>query len=140
VFFAGPGVDIRPIFEEFVQRSRVLLPAAILVLLAPLAATSGCSSSNQSTNPMPTLEPFNSGNVPNGGSFLHTFNTAGSFAYRCTIHSGMNGAVDVSASSANDSVLVAIGNNFFNPSPASVKPGGYVRWMNGGVTHTVTRP
>jgi len=27
----------------------------------------------------------------------------------------------------------------FNPTPASVKPGGRVRWFNNGSTHTVSR-
>jgi plastocyanin len=36
---------------------------------------------------------FSSGNIAGGGSFTHTFSTAGSFAYHCTLHSGMTGTV-----------------------------------------------
>jgi plastocyanin len=38
---------------------------------------------------------WNSGTIPAGGSFKTTFNTAGSFAYHCTIHPGMAGTVTV---------------------------------------------
>jgi plastocyanin len=32
------------------------------------------------------------------GSFAHTFTTAGTYAYRCTLHQGMTGTVTVTAS------------------------------------------
>ena len=34
-------------------------------------------------------------NLPSGQLFLHTFATAGSFPYHCTIHSGMTGTITV---------------------------------------------
>src|SRR2546430_1822842 len=34
---------------------------------------------------------FDSGTVNSGGTYTHQFTTAGTFAYHCTIHSGMNG-------------------------------------------------
>jgi plastocyanin len=37
-----------------------------------------------------------SGNLAPGSTFDHTFATAGSFAYHCTIHSQMHGTVTVS--------------------------------------------
>jgi plastocyanin len=37
-----------------------------------------------------------SGNLAPGATFDHTFATAGSFAYHCTIHSQMKGTVTVS--------------------------------------------
>lgn len=37
---------------------------------------------------------FNS-SLPSGGTYIHTFATAGSFPYHCTIHPGMNGTITV---------------------------------------------
>ena len=115
------------------------LSAAALVAVVLI---SGCSSSdsNKVTNPPSTTEPFESGDLSHNGSFQHTFATAGSFNYRCRHHVGMTGSITVTAS-ASDSQLVTFGDNFF-PAPASaIKPGGHIRWINGGNnTHTVTRP
>ncbi len=38
---------------------------------------------------------LNSGTVSGGGTYTHTFSTAGTFSYHCTFHSGMNGTVIV---------------------------------------------
>ena len=38
---------------------------------------------------------FDSGNLPNGKTYSFTFNTAGTYQYHCTIHSGMTGTVTV---------------------------------------------
>jgi plastocyanin len=38
---------------------------------------------------------FDSGNINAGGTYSHQFTTAGTFPYRCTIHSGMTGTVIV---------------------------------------------
>ena len=38
---------------------------------------------------------LNSGNISGGGTFTHQFTTAGTYAYHCTIHSGMTGTVVV---------------------------------------------
>jgi plastocyanin len=38
---------------------------------------------------------FNSGNIGSGGSFTHTFTTAGSYPYHCTIHPTMVGTITV---------------------------------------------
>jgi plastocyanin len=38
---------------------------------------------------------LDSGNMKDG-TYEHTFNTAGTFKYQCTIHPGMNGKVEVS--------------------------------------------
>src|SRR5262245_44284432 len=38
---------------------------------------------------------FDSGNLAPGASFSRTFTTAGSFPYKCTLHPGMVGTVNV---------------------------------------------
>jgi plastocyanin len=144
VFFATTGRKAHQAeIEESMQRKSLISVVPVLILLGLPGLIVGCSSKDKGTNPMPTAEPFESGNLSNTGPssiFVHTFNTAGSFGYRCRIHSGMTGTVNVSVG-AGDSVLVQIGpGNVFSPTPASVKPGGYVRWFNTGATHTVTRP
>jgi plastocyanin len=39
---------------------------------------------------------FSSATQGKGKTFTHTFNTAGTFTYECTIHTGMKGTVNVS--------------------------------------------
>ena len=117
-----------------------LLPLAVLLALS--AAMAGCGSKDKGTNPMNTTEPFESGGMSTNGpsTFVHVFSTAGSFGYRCRIHGGMAGTINVTTGAA-DSAVVSIGNNFFNPTPVSIKPGGYARWVSTTTTtHTVTRP
>ena len=125
----------------------VLLLLAAVTLVA-LAAIASCSKSNSYNPTSPGGgggggggAELNSGNIPGGGVFQHTFASAGSFPYHCAIHgNAMAGTVNVNASSANDSVLVTIGSggNNYSPATTDVKPGGHVRWINVGVTHTVT--
>jgi len=125
--------------EESMQRKSLLSLVPVLILLALPGLLAGCGSKDKGTNPMATTEPFESGDLSNGDQFVHVFSTAGSFGYHCRIHgTAMSGTINVSVG-AGDSTVVQIGNNFFNPTPASVKPGGYVRWFNGGGAHTVTR-
>ncbi len=38
---------------------------------------------------------FTSPTIPGGGTFAHTFDTAGAFAYHCSIHSKMKATVTV---------------------------------------------
>lgn len=42
-----------------------------------------------------SVEPFDSGNVAQGGVYSHTFNTVGTFTYHCTVHPSMTGKVTV---------------------------------------------
>lgn len=44
-------------------------------------------------NPTPNL--FDSGSIPPGGTFQHTFSQAGTFAYYCTIHPNMTAQITV---------------------------------------------
>jgi len=116
--------------------------AARLVLgLALVTACSKGGSSNPAAPPGGTLE-LNSGNIGVGGTFPHPFANAGSFPYRCSIHSGMTGTVTVSASSGVMSASVSIVNSTssgFSPASVTIGVGGTVTWTNNdNVTHTVT--
>jgi len=42
-----------------------------------------------------TVEPFDTGELPNGQVYRHTFQTAGSYAYICIYHQGMQGTIVV---------------------------------------------
>ena len=132
---------------------RYLIPLAALVLLGALAFA-GCSK--KPTAPYGTTgstggggggtggttESFDSG-LFSSGEFVHTFANSGDFGYHCVLHgtptSGMRGTVHVVAGAA-DSPSVAVGSNFYNPATVSVKPGGYVKWVASGSTHSVTTP
>jgi plastocyanin len=43
----------------------------------------------------PTSNIFDSGSIPPGGTFQHTFSQAGSFAYYCTLHPTMTAQITV---------------------------------------------
>jgi plastocyanin len=115
--------------------------AATLVLIAVVALA--CSK-DKSTNPPGTTLTLNSGTLVGGSpgaAYLHTFASAGSFPYHCNFHSDMHGTVTVAAGGA-DSVVVTIANSTttgFQPQTVTVKPTGYVRWINvTAQSHTVT--
>ncbi len=125
--------------------TRTFAARAALAVLAALAALapSGCSKKGGSTQPGsggPAPETFNSGVFSSSSPlkvFVHTFTVSGTHGYRCIVHGvSMSGSVQVGASGA-DSVTVNIGDNFFTPSPAQVKPGGYVKWVATGGNHGV---
>ena len=110
----------------------------VLLALGLALVAGGCGSDDDNpVTPPPTLE-LNSGNIPNGGTYVHTFATAGTFPYKCTIHSGMTGSITVDPNSAVTTLGIAISNNAFTPNNATVKTGAVVTWTNGGTTHTVT--
>jgi plastocyanin len=74
----------------------------------------------------------------NGATYQHTFASAGTYPYHCSIHTFMQGTVIVSAG-APASASVAIQSFTFSPSTVSVAPGGTVTWTNNdGASHTVT--
>ena len=117
------------------------LMVAILVAAA-LAATSSCKSGGSpsySTNPMPTARELDSGDFGPGGTFQHTFATAGNYGYHCIHHSPMTGSVVVSANAPSTTASVSITSSVMAFPAASVKPGGTVTWTNNsGLVHTVT--
>jgi plastocyanin len=52
-------------------------------------------TNNDSTTHTVTFDSFQSGNVAPGGSFKHTFDSAGTFGYHCSIHPSMQGTITV---------------------------------------------
>jgi plastocyanin len=123
-----------------------IVTLAALVLVASSASLNGCSK-DKGTNPTPTPTPesFNSGDLVMGVPFTHTFNTAGTYAYRCIHHSssltvGMVGTVIVDNSSANLSATVSVATSSFSPPSVTIKTGSTVTWNLSNGTHTVTRP
>ena len=129
--------------------TRTILTAGALVSLAIATTLSfGCGKSGGGGTP---TTPGNTLTLAltfpaQGASRQHTFTEAGVFDYRCLPHggSGMTGRVTVDAGSADDSVVVNVGQGglFFVPANVTVKVGGYVRWVNASTmtNHTVTYP
>jgi plastocyanin len=123
----------------------LLLSAALLLLVAAVVVPACSKKSNKVTNPGGGgggLE-LNSGNIVASATFDHTFNTAGTFPYHCTIHSAMTGnSITVDPNSTVSSVNVSIVSSTapgFSPSAATIMVGGTVHWTNNtGTTHTVT--
>jgi plastocyanin len=85
---------------------------------------------------------LSSGFLAPGGTYPHTFMTAGSYPYHCEIHTVMRGTVIVDPASLVTSVSVSIVNataSGFSPGSVTVAPGGTVTWTNNhSSTHTVT--
>lgn len=137
------------------------LPALALILAVASAPIAGCSSnSDNSTAPPVVTGPTFSFAFPATGTSLTSPGTSnkrvftsaevGSWDYRCVPHSGngMTGTVTVDAAAPTDSAVVAVGaagpnpgNLNFVPKVVSIKPDGYVRWVNVSnmIIHTVTR-
>jgi len=118
--------------------------AALSIAIATLVTIYACGSSSKTTAPPPGGggPELSSGSIAPAGTFPHTFMTAGTFPYHCTIHSNMTGnSVTVDASSANTSASISIvgGVPGYSPSAVTVKPGSIVTWTNNdGSAHTVT--
>ncbi len=129
------------------RRHVVVSVAASLALLAALSACSSKSSSPTGPGgggtPNPPA-PFDLGPFGVSRSIALTFPNAGTFGYHCRPHAAsMTGTVTVNAS-GDDSAVVSVGPGStltFQPASVTVKPGGYVRWVNVNSTmtiHTVT--
>jgi plastocyanin len=130
--------------------SRLLLLPALAVVAIALAGSPGCKKSTAPTyggTLGATSGPsFNFTFPATGTSQTFTFADTGSWGYHCTPHQnmGMTGTVVVTATATTDSALVIVGvpANSFSPASVSIRPNGYVRWVNGSAVtiHTVTRP
>jgi len=108
---------------------------AAALIGAALTLSCGGKSSSPTSAAAPEL---NSGNIANGANFSHTFNTAGSFSYHCSIHANMTGTVVVASSGApsNTNLIMATGMPY---NTVNCAVGSTVQWINSsGTTHTVT--
>ena len=127
------------------KRMPLLLPALMLTLLVAIAAGVGCSK-DKKTNAV--IRELDSGDVVAGGSYDHTFTTAGNYPYHCEHHPTVmkNVSITVDAASSATSIIVHIVGPTSPPGYApsdlaqtTIKPGGNVHWINDDtITHTVT--
>jgi plastocyanin len=112
----------------------------VLLALGVALFAGGCGDdgSDNPVNPPPTLE-LNSGTINPGLTYVHKFNTAGTYPYFCTIHgTAMSGSITVDASSTVSTLGISITNNTYTPNSATVDTGAVVTWTNNGSAHTVT--
>lgn len=120
---------------------RPRIAALALPLLALLVASApGCGKN--STNPAggggATLE-LNSGVIAGGGTFVHTFTTAGTYHYCCNIHGCTQMNADVIVQPGNGATADVNIQNIAFSGNVSIAPGGTVTWHNlDGTNHTVT--
>lgn len=70
-------------------------PAAITVKKGVTVTWTNNDSTTHTVTEMDNLEGPNSGNVAPGKTYTFTYNTTGTFKYRCSIHPSMTGAVTV---------------------------------------------
>jgi plastocyanin len=82
---------------------------------------------------------WDSGLRANGATFTNTFNTVGSFPYRCTVplHTGQNGTINVAAVDTNPAPTVAMifpTNGTVYAAPATVRLSATASDSNGVVT------
>ena len=120
------------------KNHRRTAPVTALFLIVLIVAIPACGKKSSNSVTPPVTKELDSGSIASGGQYMHTFASAGTYNYHCAIHgTAMAGSVTVANGQAANTA-VSIGNNFYNPTPASVAPGGTVTWTNNGVTHTVT--
>lgn len=89
-----------------------------------------------------TTGAFDSGTMPAGGVYSHTFTQAGTFSYRCIFHPNMVGTVVVTGSAVPPSVTPPAstatqvdlvkhdGDYSFAPATLTIKMGTTVTWLN----------
>ena len=126
------------------------IAAALIVVSFSLSCSNGYkSSSSYPTAPAGggggggggTALELNSGSIAaSGGVYAHTFNTAGSYPYHCSIHANMTGTITVVTSGGNAPVAAGMnGMTSFTNGTQTINVGSTITWTNGTtVTHTVT--
>jgi len=121
------------------QIQRVSIATA-LVLMSGLIAVSSCSDDESTNPPAGSARLFDSESVPNGSTFQFTFNDSGAVPYHCEIHPIMTGMVTVASGQADSDTVFIVNPTAtgFSPQNVSIRPGGFVLWINQSVTHTVT--
>ena len=122
--------------------SRPLLLLGLVVLLGSAIACGG--GDGKTTAPPPPTKELNSAVLGHLAQYSHTFTTAGTFAYHCSIHTSMHGTVVVDPASAVTSGSVDIVSLTFSPASITVAPNATVTWTNQDgtaqtpINHTVT--
>jgi len=96
---------------------------AVLIIGDSAKWTNGDAVNHTSTGNSP-LSLWDSGTIAPGGSFTYIFRAAASYGYRCTIHSGMFGTVNVTPQRAPASGPV--GTLFYVKVATNNAPGTYV--------------
>ena len=121
------------------HRSQRFILVPLVLSLALFVGACGDDDDDNPVVPPATLE-LNSGTIAPAGTFQHRFFTDGTYPYRCTLHTGMNGSVIVSAAATDTVANVSMtAGNQFTPASVTIKTGGRVIWTNGsGINHTVT--
>ena len=121
-------------------QTRGFFTATVVALVVGLLTISACSDDESTNPPDNTAKLFDSGDVPNGATFQFTFNDSGAVPYHCEIHPIMKGTVTVASGQADfDTVtIVNASATGFSPQNVSIRPGGFVLWINKSVTHRVT--
>jgi hypothetical protein len=77
-----------------ITRAHLLALALILGSATLLAA---CSDDGDGPNTPPVARELDSGNIPSGARYVHTFANAGTFPYPCEIHGAMRSSITVAA-------------------------------------------
>jgi hypothetical protein len=128
------GADQAEIEAPMKYRAVVFtLSAAALVAVVLISGCGGSSSSNnQVTNP--STEPFESGALAGGDTFVHRFATAGSFGYRCRFHAIMTGTVSVAAGGADSAVISIVSSTVSRALPWGACPSSRLATCGGSTT------
>ena len=135
--------------RQHTSTPRTSLVASLIAVAVLVQLAAGCSSKGTSAPAVTTSGPTWNFTFPaNGVSHQLQFTDVGSWGYRCLTHGGapyyMTGTVVVDGSSVVDSALVQVGagSGFqFVPASVTIKPNGFVRWVNmtSATNHTATR-
>ncbi len=85
------GLDYKPAAVEI--KVFAFLPATITVAIGTTITWTNNDSTLHTVTSL--TDAFDSGTLANGGTFSFTFTTAGTYQYRCSIHTEMQGTVIV---------------------------------------------
>jgi plastocyanin len=93
----GGGADAAPVtgVSQVAAKDNRFTPAAIQV---PVGTTVTWAFKDGFVPHDVVADGFSSGEPRRKGTFAHTFDRPGTFAYRCTVHDGMTGRVVVTGS------------------------------------------
>ena len=94
----GGGADAAPVtgVTQVTAKDNRFTPAAIQV---PAGTTVTWAFKDGFVPHDVVADGFNSGKPRRKGTFAHTFDRPGTYAYRCSVHDGMTGRVVVTAAS-----------------------------------------